>query len=83
MAAAVLARLEPQGVPAPPPQVSVELARIGGQSWAGRGPEVARLVRTAAWLVPGTALVCLVGGVLLARDRRRAGLAADSGASYL
>jgi Short repeat of unknown function (DUF308) len=73
--AAVLHRMDPSGV-VPDSQLSIRLARIGGQSWAARGLHVTPRLRLAAWLLPLCGLVTMVGGVALARDRRRAVLVA-------
>ena len=72
---AVLAAALQQAVPRESvgaPTVSVELARIGGQSWAAGTILAARYLRLAAWLMPlgGTFLLAL--SVYLSRRRRRA-----------
>ncbi len=69
--AGVLAGLAPDRAPAPTGQVSLELARIGGQSYTGRALRLAVYVRVSSWLLPLAGVALMAAGVVLARDRRR------------
>ena len=68
---AVLQRLAPPGTVPGGGQLSLQLARVGGQSAAGRTLHLAALVGTAAWLLPIAGLALLGAAVVLSRDRRR------------
>ena len=67
--------------------VSLTLADIGNQTFAADVIRLADLVGTLAWLFPLVGLLCLVGVVLLDRDRwngvRRVGWAVVGGAAGL
>ena len=76
--AAATQRLAPEGTVPGGGTLALELARVGGQSAAGRTLHLAASVRVAAWLLPLAGLALLAGGVLLARDRRRAAVRAGS-----
>jgi hypothetical protein len=69
--ASVVATLEPPGVPPLPPDLSVTLAKVGGQSFAARTLRLASVTRTLAWVLPLAALACLGLAIGIASDRRR------------
>ncbi len=72
---AALTAVAPSAASKIPPDLSVTLAQVGGQSFAAGTIHLTRLVHLLAWLLPLLALVCFVAGVFLARDRLRGVLA--------
>ena len=84
--AGVVGALAPQRAPQAT-EVSITLASIGNQDFAADVLHLAGILDTLAWLLPLLGVACLVGAVLLARDRwngvRRAGWAIVAGAAGL
>lgn len=70
--AAVLAQVAPAGTVTADSQIPLELARIGGQSFAGTTIKMARFVRGAAWLLPLAGVLVMALGVAMSARRRRA-----------
>lgn len=68
---AVLQQLDPEAATYLPPGLDVTLSSIGSQSFAARSLHVTHIVNVLAWLLPLMSLLCVIGGVLLAPDRRK------------
>lgn len=74
---AVLQKSVPAAAQNTPPDLSLQLAKVGGQSWSGTTIRIARYLMLAAWVLPMLGLALLGTGVTLAARRRHATLVAS------
>ncbi len=68
---AAVTAIAPSAASKIPPDLSVTLARAGGQSFAAGTIHLTRTVNLLAWLLPLLAAVFFAAGLLVARDRLR------------